>query len=150
MRKKTKHWNMKTPPPSEGRFSGSFFAIKMQKIENLTFFGPLMEIMAMHIYIYIYMLWSYYLGQVWPFQVLFSGPSRCCCLSQVVFSQFFSWFEAISVCSVIILCFFVPNYLPIFLEKPFSKKGCKIGFFKFLVFKICFWKSSFFRFAQTL
>ena len=28
-----------------------------------------------HIYIYIYMLWCYYLGQVWPFEVLLSGPS---------------------------------------------------------------------------
>ena len=36
--------------------------------------------------IYIYMLWSYYLGQVWPFQVLLSGPSRCYYLGQVVFS----------------------------------------------------------------
>ena len=27
------------------------------------------------IYIYIYMLWYYYLGQVWPFEVLLSGPS---------------------------------------------------------------------------
>ena len=26
-------------------------------------------------YIYIYMLWCYYLGQVWPFEVLLSGPS---------------------------------------------------------------------------
>ena len=26
-------------------------------------------------YIYIYMLWGYYLGQVWPFEVLLSGPS---------------------------------------------------------------------------
>ena len=25
--------------------------------------------------IYIYMLWCYYLGQVWPFEVLLSGPS---------------------------------------------------------------------------
>ena len=24
---------------------------------------------------YIYMLWCYYLGQVWPFEVLLSGPS---------------------------------------------------------------------------
>ena len=33
----------------------------------------------LHIYIYIciyvYMLWCYYLGQVWPFEVLLSGPS---------------------------------------------------------------------------
>ena len=36
--------------------------------------------------IYIYMLWSYYLGQVWAFQVLLSGPSRCYYLGQVVFS----------------------------------------------------------------
>ena len=28
-----------------------------------------------YIYIYIYMLWCYYLGQVWPFEVLLSGPS---------------------------------------------------------------------------
>ena len=28
---------------------------------------------SMHIY--IYMLWCYYLGQVWPFEVLLSGPS---------------------------------------------------------------------------
>ena len=27
------------------------------------------------VYIYIYMLWCYYLGQVWPFEVLLSGPS---------------------------------------------------------------------------
>ena len=27
------------------------------------------------IYIYIYKLWCYYLGQVWPFEVLLSGPS---------------------------------------------------------------------------
>ena len=27
------------------------------------------------LYIYIYMLWCYYLGQVWPFEVLLSGPS---------------------------------------------------------------------------
>ena len=26
-------------------------------------------------HIYIYMLWCYYLGQVWPFEVLLSGPS---------------------------------------------------------------------------
>ena len=26
-------------------------------------------------YIYIYKLWCYYLGQVWPFEVLLSGPS---------------------------------------------------------------------------
>ena len=37
------------------------------------------------IYIYIYMLWCYYLGQVWPFEVLLSGPSlffRKHCLSK--------------------------------------------------------------------
>ena len=28
-----------------------------------------------HTHIYIYMLWCYYLGQVWPFEVLLSGPS---------------------------------------------------------------------------
>ena len=36
-------------------------------------------------YIYIYMLWCYYLGQVWPFEVLLSGPSllfRKHCLSK--------------------------------------------------------------------
>ena len=27
-------------------------------------------------HIYIYILWSYYLGQVWPFQGLLSGPSQ--------------------------------------------------------------------------
>ena len=27
------------------------------------------------VHIYIYMLWCYYLGQVWPFEVLLSGPS---------------------------------------------------------------------------
>ena len=33
--------------------------------------------MCTHIamYTYIYMLWCYYLGQVWPFEVLLSGPS---------------------------------------------------------------------------
>ena len=44
------------------------------------------EAPAIYIYIYIYMLWSYYLGQVWPFQVLLCGPSRCYYLGQVVFS----------------------------------------------------------------
>ena len=30
---------------------------------------------CIHVYIYTYMLWCYYLGQVWPFEVLLSGPS---------------------------------------------------------------------------
>ena len=36
MRKKTKHWNVKTPTP----FSGSFFTIKLENFEILTFFWP--------------------------------------------------------------------------------------------------------------
>ena len=43
-------------------------------------------------YIYIYVcvciLWSYYLGQVWPFWVLWSGPSGRFYLGQVCFSLF--------------------------------------------------------------
>ena len=34
--------------------------------------GPVFNFTA---HIYIYMLWCYYLGQVWPFEVLLSGPS---------------------------------------------------------------------------
>ena len=35
--------------------------------------------------VYVCMLWSYYLVQVWPSQVLLSGPSRCYYLVQVYF-----------------------------------------------------------------
>ena len=75
-------------------------------------------------YVYIYMLWSYYLGQG-------------------VFYQFVKWFQAIFWCSVIILCFFCFQLSANFLKVAFSKKGGKIGFFKFLCFKFIFWKSSF-------
>ena len=34
--------------------------------------GPLFNFTA---YIYMHMLWCYYLAQVWPFEVLLSGPS---------------------------------------------------------------------------
>ena len=37
--------------------------------------GPVLTLQYMYIYIYIQMLWCYYLGQVWPFEVLLSGPS---------------------------------------------------------------------------
>ena len=37
--------------------------------------GPWDNFTAIYVYIYIYMLWCYYLGQVWPFEVLLSGPS---------------------------------------------------------------------------
>ena len=36
--------------------------------------GPLFNF-TQHIYIYMHMLWSYYLVQVWPFWKLLSGPS---------------------------------------------------------------------------
>ena len=43
-----------------------FLTLKRAKI------GPLFNFTT---YIYIYMLRCYYLGQVWPFEVLLSGPS---------------------------------------------------------------------------
>ena len=44
-----------------------------QKKANL---GPGFDSTAcIYIYIYMHMLWCYYLGQVWPFEVLLSGPS---------------------------------------------------------------------------
>ena len=41
----------------------------------ITFFYRRGSSIYIHTYTYIYMLWCYYLGQVWPFEVLLSGPS---------------------------------------------------------------------------
>ena len=64
---------------------------------------------------YMYMLWSYYLVQVWGLQGLLSGPSRGYYLVQVCFLAYlYSGFKRFFAHSVIILCFFVPNYLATF------------------------------------
>ena len=88
MRKKTKHWNVTTPTPSVCVCVCFWviFTIKLGRLEMLIFFWPT-DWAYGHVCMctYIYMLWSYYLGQVWPFQVLLSGPSRCYYLGQVVF-----------------------------------------------------------------
>ena len=34
-----------------------------------------LSLFCVYTYIYIYVLWCYYLGQVWPLEVLLSGPS---------------------------------------------------------------------------
>ena len=66
-------------------------------------------------HIYIYMLWSYYLGQVWGFPKLLSGPSQCYYLGQVCFRTIKIGVSGDFFCSVIILCFFfVSSYLLIF------------------------------------
>ena len=46
MRKTTKQGNVKNPHTKCGGFSGSIFTIKLGKIEVLTVFGPLIEVMA--------------------------------------------------------------------------------------------------------
>ena len=69
----------------------------------------------LYICVYIYMLWSYYLGQVWGFPKLLSGPSQCYYLGQVCFrtikigvsGDFF-------LLSYHFVFFFVSSYLLIF------------------------------------
>ena len=43
---------------------------------------------CIYIYVCVCVLWSYYLGQVWPFQGLLSGPSRGYYLGQFVLAYF--------------------------------------------------------------
>ena len=69
-----------------------------------------------HTHIYIYRLWSYCLGQVWPFEVLLSGPSRCYYLGQVVFAYKNSGFKRFWAHTVIILCFFCAQLSGNFLK----------------------------------
>ena len=44
---------------------------------SLTVWFPIVSspFLSVSLSLYIYMLWCYYLGQVWPFEVLWSGPS---------------------------------------------------------------------------
>ena len=98
-----------------------------------------------YIYIYIYMLWSYYLGQVWPFNSYYLGQVRGIIWAKVIFDLYLLWFQAIfsvqlSFC-VFLLC-------PIICQLSknnlfFQKKGAKFGFPKFLCFKFNFVKISF-------
>ena len=96
-----------------------------------------------HTYIYIYIcceviIWAkfgvlkgYYLGQarvvIWA-EFVFALKNRC--------------FGPSFFCSVIILCFF-PVICQFSKNSLFQKKGAKLGFSKFLCFKLNIWKLSF-------
>ena len=82
--------------------------------------------------VYIYMLWSYYLGQVWGFSKLLSGPSQCYYLGQVCFrtikigvsGDFF--FAQLSFCVFFCVQLFA-NFLKVaFFEKRVQKLGFSI------------------------
>ena len=75
MRKKRKHWNVKTP--HTWGVCVFFFIFYYKVGENWNCDLVLAHWLRLwpYIYIYLYMLWNYYLLQVWPFQGLLSGPS---------------------------------------------------------------------------
>ena len=89
---------------------------------------------ATMVYIYIYVLWSYYLGQVWPFEGLLSGPSKGYYLCQGDFRPIFIVVSGVFFAnSAIILCFLGAQ-----LSGNFLKIGAIIGYLKFLCCKL-FW-----------
>ena len=94
----------------------------------------------------IYMLWIYYLGQVWPFQMLLSGPSRCYYFGPSLFlTYFYSGFRRF-LCSAIIVRFLMCPIICQFSENNlFSKKRVqKLGFANFTIL------SSFFEISLFL
>ena len=87
------------------------------------------------------------------------GHFRCYYLGQVgviIWAKLFlayknSGFKRFLAHTIVILCFFLcPIIWQLSKNSLFQKKGAKIGFFKFLCFKLIFGKFSFFRFAKTL
>ena len=95
------------------------------------------------VYIYIYMrceviIWAKF------------GHFRCYYLGQVgviIWAKLFvayknSGFKRFLAHTVIILCFFCAQLSGSYLKIAFFKKGAKIGFFKFLCFKLIFGKFS--------
>ena len=88
-RKKKKLGNMKTPTFLWEFFLADFNYKTGEKLRFVTKMCPPVGVSPIYIYMYtcvciykhvhtdtyIYMLWCYYLGQVWPFEVLLSGPS---------------------------------------------------------------------------
>ena len=104
-----------------------------------------------YIYIYIYMLWSYYLVQVWGFWKLLSGPSwvfgSYYLVQFCVFAYKNSGFKRFVLHTQLSFCgFLCPIIWQFSKHSLFQKKGAKIGFFNFQCFK--FWKFSFLGFLK--
>ena len=87
------------------------------------------------------MLWRYYLGQVWPFEGLFSGPSRGYYLGQGHFSLFLVVSSDFCTFNYHFV-FSLPCYQAILSHERFSEIVCQDCFVKFPCFEFNFEKLS--------